>query len=77
MMRLILAFNSIKGIKEKLLQTHGWKIKRKYFKYHEKENNPYNLEMRFMHKDQLYWDNQTSTRCENHHNFLPLFRGLE
>jgi hypothetical protein len=30
MMRLILAPKSIEGIKEKLLQTHGWKIGRKY-----------------------------------------------
>ncbi len=34
-------------------------------------------EMRFTHKDQLYWENQTSTRCGNHHNIVPLFEGLE
>jgi hypothetical protein len=37
MMRLVLAPKSMKGIKEKLLQTHGWKIKQKYSKNHEKE----------------------------------------
>jgi hypothetical protein len=38
------------------------------------KNDPYNLETRFMHKDQLYWENQTSTRCENitpqHHSTI-------
>jgi hypothetical protein len=61
----------------KLLQTHRWKIGRKYSKKPKKKNDPYNLETRFTHKDQLYWENQTSTRCGNHHNILPLFGGLE
>jgi hypothetical protein len=43
----------------------------------KKKNDPYNLETRFMHKDQLYWENQMSTMCENYHNILPLFGGLE
>jgi hypothetical protein len=36
-MRLIVAPKSKEGIKEKLLQTHGWKIGQKYSKNHEKE----------------------------------------
>jgi hypothetical protein len=36
-MKLILALNSMKGIKEKLLQTHRWKIERKYSGNHKKE----------------------------------------
>jgi hypothetical protein len=36
-MRLVLALNSMEGIKEKLLQTRGWKIEWKYSKNHEKE----------------------------------------
>jgi hypothetical protein len=46
-------------------QLHGWnqrktppnlqmKIERKYSKIMKNKNNPYNLEMRFMHKDKLY-----------------------
>jgi hypothetical protein len=31
----------------------------------KKKNDPYNLEMRFTHKDQLYWENKMSTRCGN------------
>jgi hypothetical protein len=52
-MRLVLALNSMEGIKEKLLQTQ-MKNRLKYFKNHKKENNSYNLETRFTHKDQLY-----------------------
>jgi hypothetical protein len=37
MMMLILAPISMAGIKEKLLQTHGWKIRQKYSKNHKKE----------------------------------------
>jgi hypothetical protein len=77
MMRLILEPKSMEGIKEKLIQTHGWKIGQKYSQNHKKKNHPYNLETRFTHKDQLYWENQTSTRCENYHNILPLFGVLE
>jgi hypothetical protein len=43
----------------------------------KKKNDPYNLKTRFTHKDQLYWENQTSIRCRNRHNILPLFGGLE
>jgi hypothetical protein len=43
----------------------------------KKKNDLYNLEMRFMHKDQLYWENKMSTRFENRHNIIPLFGGLE
>jgi hypothetical protein len=43
----------------------------------KKKNDPYNLKMRLTHKDQLYWENQTSIRCENHHNMLALFERLE
>jgi hypothetical protein len=77
MMRLILALNSTEWIMEKLLQTRGWKIGQNTLKIMKKKNHLYNLETRFMHKDQLYWDNQTSIRCGNHHNILPLFGGLE
>jgi hypothetical protein len=46
-------------------QLHRWnqrktppnlqmKIERKYSKIMKNKNNPYNLEMRFMHKDKLY-----------------------
>jgi hypothetical protein len=76
MMRLVLAPNFTEGIKEKLLQTHERKIGQKYFKNHEKENDTYNLETRITYKDQLYWENQISTRCENCHNILPLFGAL-
>jgi hypothetical protein len=76
-MRLILASKSIKGIEEKLLQTRRWKIGWKYSINNEKKNNPYNLETRFTHKDQLYWENQMSTRCGNWYNIVPLFRGLD
>jgi hypothetical protein len=30
-----------------------------------------------MYKDQLYGENQMSTRCENYHNILQVFEGLE
>jgi hypothetical protein len=43
----------------------------------KKKNDPYDLEMRFMHKDQLYWENQMSTSCGNHQNILQLFGVLE
>jgi hypothetical protein len=43
----------------------------------KKKNDPYNLETRFTHKDQLYYETQTSTRCGNNHNILPLCGGLE
>jgi hypothetical protein len=46
-------------------------------KSQKKKNDLYNLETRFTHKDQLYWENQMSIRCGNRHNILPLFRGLE
>jgi hypothetical protein len=41
------------------------------------KNDPYNLETRFTHKDQLYSENQTSIRCGNWHNILPLIGGLK
>jgi hypothetical protein len=43
MMRLVLAPNSMEGIKEKLLQTHGLKIGRKYSKNHKKEKQSIQL----------------------------------
>jgi hypothetical protein len=43
----------------------------------KKKNDPYNLETRFTHKNQLYRENQTATRCGTHHNILLIFGGLE
>jgi hypothetical protein len=77
MMKLILAPKSMEEIKEKLLQIRGWKIRQNTPKIMKKKNDPYNLEMRFTYKDQLYWENQTCTRYGNYHNILPLFGGLE
>jgi hypothetical protein len=37
MMGFILAPKSTEGIKEKFLQTRGWKIRQKYSEKHEKE----------------------------------------
>jgi hypothetical protein len=61
----------------KISPNSRMKIRQKYFKIKKKKNDSYNLEMRFTHKDQLYWENQTSIRCGKSHNILPLFGGLE
>jgi hypothetical protein len=37
MMMLVLASKPMEGIKEKLIQTRGWKIGQKYSENHEKE----------------------------------------
>jgi hypothetical protein len=53
MMRLIIATKSTEGIKNssKLADEKSGENTLKIMK---KKNNPYNLEMRFTHKDQLY-----------------------
>jgi hypothetical protein len=50
------------------------KLGKNTLKTTKKKNDPYNLETRFTHKDQLYSKNQTPTRCGNRYNILPLLK---
>jgi hypothetical protein len=77
MMMLILALNSTKESKKNSSKLVDEKSNKNTSKIMKKKNNPYNLDTRFTHKYQLYWDNQIFTRCENWHNILPLFGVLE
>jgi hypothetical protein len=53
-MRLILAPKPMKGIKENSSKVMDEKSGKNTLKIMKKKNDPYNLETRFMHKDQLY-----------------------
>jgi hypothetical protein len=54
MMRLIIATKSTEGIKKNSSKPADEKSGENTLKIMKKKNNPYNLEMRFTHKDQLY-----------------------
>jgi hypothetical protein len=54
MMRLVLPLKPMEGIKEKLPKLTDEKLGENTLKITKKKNNPYNLETRFTHKDQLY-----------------------
>jgi hypothetical protein len=77
MMRLVLAPNSMEGIKEKLFKSQEHKIRQKYSKNHRKRKN----RLHTWREDSItkfsYIDeNQTPTRYGNHLNILPLFGRL-
>jgi hypothetical protein len=77
MMMLILAPKSTKGIKENLLQTHGWKIRQKYSKNHEKEKWSIQLGDKIHTQRSTILGESNVYKVWNYHNILPLFRRLE
>jgi hypothetical protein len=54
MMRLILAPKSMEGVEKNFSKLVDEKLDENTPKTTKKKNNPYNLETRFVHKDQLY-----------------------
>jgi hypothetical protein len=73
-MRIILSLKPMEGIRENSPKLADEKSGKNTLRITKKKNVPYNLETRFTQKDQLYWENQMSTRCRNHYNILPLFK---
>jgi hypothetical protein len=69
----------LQGMNQRKTPPNSWmkKSSKNTPKITKKKNDPCNLETRFTCKDQLYSDNQMSTRCWNCHNILSLFGGLE